>query len=276
MRKLVYIVLFIICFNLTEKFCHTQTDGFSLQRISGCSRVATLPPSPGASSILDQKFSYFAKGNQCFVFSSEDGKYILKLFKYAQNTPSWISQLPLLNRFKAFRSSQAQHRLWKKERDTRGYQTAYEEWKEETALLAVHLAPTEKDFPTILLSDKLHIEHLLDLNKVNFVLQKKGVVLHQQIKEWMESGQEEKAKKALSSLLDFCAQKIARGIFDDDGALHNNFGFIDGKLVQLDPGHFMHAGNLDSKKATLRQIRHLKKWLNQSYPTLARYVEDRS
>jgi hypothetical protein len=276
MNKLICIVLFAICFNLAERFCHTKTDGFSLQRITGCSEIVTLPTSSDAPTVLKQKFSYFAKGNQCFVFLSEDGKYVLKLFKYAQNTPSWITHIPLINRFKAFRPAQTQHRLWKKERDTLGYKIAFEEWKEETALLAVHLSSTEKIFPTITLFDKLHIAHSLDLNKVDFVLQKRGVVLHEQIKEWMESRQEEKAKEALFAVLEFCAQKIKRGIFDDDGALHNNFGFIDGKLVQLDPGHFKQGDNLDLKKATLRSIRHLKKWLQQSYPTLVPYVENYS
>lgn len=31
--------------------------------------------------ILSQKFTYLARGSQAFAFISEDGKYILKLFK---------------------------------------------------------------------------------------------------------------------------------------------------------------------------------------------------
>ncbi len=274
-KRVLNIFLFIAGFNIAERLCHEETDGFTMQRIFGCSNLPTSALSSEAKEILRQKFSYFAKGNQCYVFLSEDGRHILKLFKYAENIPLWTGQIPLLNRFKPFRPSRIDHRAWKKERDALGYQMADQDWKEEAGLLFAHLAPSEGLLPPITISDKLHIEHSLDLNQVNFVLQKRGDVLHEKIKNWMESGQQERAEAALAEAVDFCLLKASRGILDDDGALHNNLGFIGEKLVQLDPGHFKHHTFKDPKQEARRAVRHLTSWLDENYPTLVPHVEDR-
>src|SRR3989344_1362434 len=137
-KRIFSLLLLFLGAHLVEKFCHKETDGFTILRIQGC---PSSSPSPETYQILHQKFFYFICGNQCYTFLSEDGKYILKLFKYAENVPLWTAKVPILNRFKAFRPSKVRYRSWKKERDTEAYTIAYEEWREETALVATHLAP---------------------------------------------------------------------------------------------------------------------------------------
>lgn len=44
------------------------------------------------ANILAQEFSYLGKGSQCYVFSSKDGRYVLKFFKFKHVRPHWIDQ----------------------------------------------------------------------------------------------------------------------------------------------------------------------------------------
>ena len=39
------------------------------------------PPSNEIQSALNQNYHYLAKGAQCYVFSSSDGKYVIKFFR---------------------------------------------------------------------------------------------------------------------------------------------------------------------------------------------------
>src|ERR1700722_581245 len=39
-------------------------------------------------SILDQPFTYIGKGAQAYAFASEDGKYVLKFFKFKHLRPN--------------------------------------------------------------------------------------------------------------------------------------------------------------------------------------------
>ncbi|HEY5260342.1 MAG TPA: hypothetical protein VIJ46_06810, partial [Rhabdochlamydiaceae bacterium] len=59
------------------------TDNFQLQKIAVCSTSSPsdIPLEPSIHSILSQKFHYLAKGSQSYVFASEDGSYVIKLFK---------------------------------------------------------------------------------------------------------------------------------------------------------------------------------------------------
>lgn len=52
-------------------------------------------------SILSQKFTYIGKGAQSYAFGSDDGKYVLKFFKFKHLTPHWfVEMFPLFPPFR--------------------------------------------------------------------------------------------------------------------------------------------------------------------------------
>ena len=264
--------LFLLAFNTIEHLCHQKTKGFFLQRIQ-FEKEETQASSPETATlaVLNQPFRYLNHGNQCFAFVSEDGKYILKFFKYVHHTsPIWTSKIPLLNRFKAFRQSRIDKVTWKRNRDFRGYQIAFDHFRNETGLLAVHLHPTTT-YPTITLYDPLNIVHSLDLNNTPFILQKRAAPIYEQFSSWIKKGEIDKLQQGITDLVSLCKDRISKNIFDDDVNFYSNFGFDGDKPIQIDPGHFVLNASENPELPTL--LVELKDWFSKNYPPMVAHVE---
>ncbi|MBI3237056.1 MAG: hypothetical protein HYZ48_05085, partial [Chlamydiales bacterium] len=168
-------------------FCQMQTDGFSILQISSNrgfnpawnTRDLSADERDELGTALDQSYRYLACGNQAFAFESEDGKYILKFFKQKLFTP------PLHWKLLAFFSPQEGRRakkIGKKKdklrRDFESYRIAFDELKEETGLVCVHLNPTDWIGKNVEIFDKLHIRHGIALDHFDFILQKKADLVY--------------------------------------------------------------------------------------------------
>ncbi|HEX4840102.1 MAG TPA: hypothetical protein VFU89_06640 [Rhabdochlamydiaceae bacterium] len=265
--------LFLIAFNTIEHLCHKQTKGFFLQRIQFQDEQPQASTPNGITlSVLNQPFHYFSHGNQCFAFASEDGKYILKFFKYVHPpSPLWTAKIPLVSRFKALRQTRIDKALWKRNRDFQGYQIAFDRFRSETGLLDIHLHPTTT-YPTITLYDPLNIVHSLDLNQTPFILQKRTTPIYEQFFSWIEKGEIDALKQGISDLTSLCKARISKQIFDDDVNFYSNFGFCEGKPIQIDPGHF--NLNFASSPELPSLFAELKEWFSNNYPSMVTYVED--
>lgn len=266
------LTLFLIAFNTLEHLCHQKTKGFFLQRIQFHEETPEASsPDEATLAALNQLFHYFDYGNQCFAFVSEDGKYILKFFKYVHHSsPLWTSKIPLLNRLKAFRQTRIDKTLWKRNRDFQGYQIAFDHLRNETGLLDIHLHPT-KTYPTITLYDPLHIVHSLDLNNAPFILQKRVTPAYKQFSSWIQKGEIDKLRQGVSDLVSLCAQRISKHIFDDDVNFYSNTGFDGEKPIIIDPGHFVLDSSNTSELPTL--LVELKNWFSKNYPPMVSHVE---
>jgi hypothetical protein len=266
--------LFVIAFNTIEHFCHKKTDGFSVGRIQFQDDpiVAIEEEVPEA---LNQPFHYLDCGNQCFAFISQDQQYVLKFFKYVHHTPpAWITQITLLNRLKPLRNKRIEKVAWKRKRDFQAYALAFDQFREESGLLALHLQPTQTKYPTIFLFDKLNIRHSLDLNTTPFILQKKATPVYTQFTRWLQSHQIDEVKAGVKQLIDLCAKRISKNIHDDDVHFYSNFGFVSETAIQVDPGHFTTHNSLVKEQELKDLSLELKKWFEKHYPPLVTYVED--
>lgn len=278
-QKIGYCALFLLIFNFFEHFSHQKTDGFSIHRIqfSAPTAAPSHPPSeaPLFASILNQSFHYLDCGNQCFVFLSDDGEYVLKFFKYARSpVPHALTKIPLLNRFKPFRPHRFKKVVQKRQRDFQGYQLAYDRFKQETGLITLSLKPSHRYYPVVSLIDKLHIPHLLDLNTVPFVLQKKTVPIYFQIEQWIDHEEFERAKDGIKSLIDLLKKRIDQQLMDDDVHFYSNFGFIGDTAIQVDPGHFT-AGSSTHPEIEIKALAHeLISWCEKNAPQLIPVIEN--
>jgi hypothetical protein len=88
------------------------------------------------------------------------------------------------------------------------------------------------------LIDKLGISHFLFLDELEFVVQKKADLLYPTLQSMMNKGQEQEAKELLSRLIALLVTRCQKGIFDKDPDLFTNFGVVNGKPIQIDPGRF--------------------------------------
>ncbi len=266
-KRVGYLFLFLIAFNFFEHFAHKKTDGFSPHRIRFGTELSQGEPS--LIPELNQSFHYLDCGNQCYAFLSEDGKYVLKFFKYAHSSvPHFLTQIPLLNRFKPFRPHRFEKQQWKRERDFNGYRLAYNSFQQETALVALHLSPTDHHYPTITITDKLGCVHTINLNETPFILQQKATPIYKQLKKWLKAGESGLAKEGIASLLELLRKRISLHLQDDDVHFYSNFGFIGTQAIQLDPGHFTEGTYPDPAKELEELKVELVSWCQKHAPEL--------
>ncbi len=283
-KQLLFLALFFLSIPLVSHFCKNQTDGFTCLSLTSSLENELMLQEPPLSSeqrreqeiILSQPFHYLARGGQSFVFLSQDGKYVLKFFR-DRFAPTWLLELPLPAALENAVLKKKDLRLKKLKRDLSSYLLAFDELKEETGLLFMHIKPEEKRELSVSVIDKLGILHTLDLNRYIFLVQKRATPLYPYIEEKMAQNDLEGAKKALTQMVEIFIQRCKKGIFDEDPRLHKNLGFIAGKAIFIDGGRF--KKDLARKRPEiykqdlLSTTSRLKVWLEQKYPVLGPYLE---
>lgn len=270
-------LLLILIFIATARFCHHQTKGFRLSKLHN--NLYGAHGEFGADyGSLNQPFYYFNRGLQSFVFLSEDGNYILKIFnnKYQHRLFLYqlLSHLPFCGSW-AEKQAKIQHS--KLQRVFQSYQIAATELKEQTALLYAHLEPTHTLPSALTLIDPLNIAHVIDPNPLGFVIQKKANMTYPELRELIQSGQLSVAKQRITSLIDLLLLRCQKGIADNDPLIRTNFGFIQGNAIEVDVGPFSKDGTRAEPKnyrpEILRITTSLKHWLDQHSPELVPFLE---
>ncbi|QVL56813.1 MAG: hypothetical protein KFB93_05360 [Simkaniaceae bacterium] len=267
-----------------ERLSHFLTDGFSYSNIT-----STLPyhqewDTPIAESdqaeakkALAQPYTYLESGSQSYVFISEDNKYVLKFFKHKRwRLSPFLELLPLPEKLNAKRLR------WKQKKKETVYSTfgscitSYQEFKEETGVLFVHLNKSSLN-QLITIKDRIGFKHRIELSDVEFILQRKAIPTDKYLLSLKMEGETKEAEKALSLLLAFTVKRAEKGYSDKDPHLIRNFGFIDGKAVEIDIGGFHHDPKKDLVYFHTHEMRRIKRkllpWLEENYPELTTHAE---
>lgn len=232
------------------------------------------------NSILSQEFRYLGKGCQSYVFLSEDGNYVIKFFKYQRFKVS-----PLLERFSflpyvnAFYQQKVEKKKNKLENLYRSWKIAFEELQPETGLIFVHLNQTKDLNRTLTIYDKLGIKHELNLDKTEFLIQKRAHMLCSHIEGLMELNKQWESKEFLTKIIALILSEYQRGYADNDHALMQNTGVLDGNPIHIDVGQFVkeeRAKDPDFYKQELfNKTYKFRKWLKKKYPELALDLEEK-
>lgn len=252
-------LVFLLLFPFLSKFCEKQTDGFTLLRTR-----ANLPFNPLWETQTEdlaayaQKFYYLECGGQSYVFLSEDGNYVLKLFKL-------------------HRKVSTEKKRKKLNRDFLSYKIAFDQLSQETGVLAVHLNHTSHLRRQVTIVDKLQISHTIDLDTSYYILQKRAHLVYPHIKKLMKQHQEKAAAEAIDSLLEVIVTRCKKGIYDEDARIHRNFGFIENKAVIIDAGRFVpdnRRKDPDLIKQDIAAItKRFQEWLKDTYPSLYEHMQ---
>jgi hypothetical protein len=270
-----------IGFYAAARFCHKQTGGFTLWKIASDHSfhpewdIDTLPQEQQAEvdRLLAQPYRFFSYGGQSYIFLSEDGTTVLKLFKHHHmRSFSWVDRLPHhLSVTKLIK----QLTLIPREKLPRFFGSctlAYDLFKERTGLIYLHLNKTSHLKRKLTLIDKLNISHQIDLDQTDFALQKKAELPYDRFRRLKKEGNLADAERSLSSLLGLIVERCAQGIEDQDPNIRRNCGFLDGKAIEIDLGSYSRNEALKSpeigRQTLLRQTRRLEQWILKTYPEL--------
>lgn len=261
MRLFLTLFLFIAVFARTDRYFFKQNDSFNLNFIypiwSKLPEIETPPPSL-ESSIFAQPFYYLAKGQQCYAFKSQDGKWILKFFR-----------LP-----RSFRYG----KLDLKKEDTSKFleglfcaKWAYETLEAETKVAYAHLQKTHHLERDVDLVDLYGTRHKINLDHLPFFLQRCGIPYF----PYLRSAGIEEAKNIIRDTLLLFSSLYEKGFIDCDPILDKNFGIVDQEPFILDVGQLEKRKILPPKEIYLEEMtQSLGGYLQRESPGLYPYYKN--
>lgn len=222
---------------------------------------------------LNQPFHYLGHGKQMFAFVSEDEKYVLKLFNPMRPLKhEWYKELRYWKRYSSLNwiSREWFHKKSRLRKFFRQHKLAYEHLKEETGLLFVHLSPSYRVNHFVHVTDNRGNKQILDLNRTPFVLQKKAILVPQYLQSLMQNNRNEEAQAAVAKLVQLLEKRIEKGITDRIQTMENNYGFVDGKPIQIDIGRIRLDPSLKVMPNQEREriLSNFHYWLGEKFPDL--------
>src|SRR3972149_213211 len=246
LKKALKFLLPVLAVLAVTRFCHEKTGKFELYKIcsdlpfskdwdTGCPSKEELA---NLKTVFNQPFRFIGKGGQAFVFGSDDGKYVIKFFRISRlQAPIWLKAINL-----PFLESYRQRVILEKngllQRDFLSYATAWKELREETGMVFCHLNKTDFLSQKLQIYDKIGISYEIDLDRMEFVVQKKADLFFPYLERCLKEENQELIQQALSSFVRLLYTRYQKGIVDNDPNLNINFGFVEGNPIQIDIGRF--------------------------------------
>ena len=285
---LAILIIFTSVLARTDRFFFKHNKSFSVQMILStlterCEWKTAPVPLDNKEDFLDifsQKFRYLTRGGQSAVFISADKNYVLKFYRFPSHLRplGWIKH-PFSYRFSKKRERIKQHNFEKLDITFQSFLLAYNELKEESGLLYVHLNPTTDLQFSVTLVDHLNNHYLVDLDRVAFVLQKKATGVFPTLHTLIKKGEKERAKRHLNSLVHLISTRCNKGIIDNDAILDQNYGFAGSEAIHVDIGRLARDTSINDQKKALNHAQTLfttlSQWLKEESPELSNYFETR-
>lgn len=222
-------------------------------------------------AILNQKFHYIGKGAQSYAFVSDDGKYVLKFFKFKHLRPNWfVDSFPNIPPFSSYRDSQTIRKHRKLNGVFEGYHLGYSEDQLESGLLYIHLNTGNELRHTVTVYDKIGWERTIDLDKVPFILQEKAIPLSQMLDTLLSKNDISTAKLRIRQIFDLYLREYKKGLVDTDPGIMNNSGFVNDKPIHLDVGKMIKKESVKKPSKYEPDLEYLawevKQWLHKHHP----------
>lgn len=286
LNRFVILVVVVAALYGLGRLYYRVTGGFTIGNIT-----STLPYDPrwvtknltaseqnSIKAILDQPFNYLGKGCQSYVFLSADGNYVIKFFKYQRfRIQPWIDFFSFVPAVDNYRLGKVDKKRNKLEGFFGSWKLAFDELQPETGLLYVHLNKSNHLKKQLVIHDKLGFEHRVNLDQMEFLLQRKATMLCPYIDELMLNGNKEEAKQLLSRILSTVLSEYQRGLGDNDHALMQNTGVLDGYPIHIDVGQFVKDEKFKDphvyKQEIFSKTYKFRVWLRKRYPELVSHLE---
>ncbi len=284
---LLTILILIGLYSSLSRFCKKKTDTFTIGAISSSRPFDPAWQTPPLSlseereleDALLQKYRYFGKGGQCYAFFSEDGKYVIKFFKQRiYKIPLWHNFIPVPYIFDRYKEKKRLKRLDKIQRDFFSYKVAFEDLQEITGVLYVHLNPTQDLKRSVAIIDPLNIEHHLDIDQFDFILQRRADMIYPTLTHLIEKQDRNQSQEIIDQVIDLILIRCQKGYEDWDPNIRTNCGLLHDRVIKIDVGRFISNEQMRSKELCyselLRITKPFKEWLNHKDPDLAKYCDE--
>ena len=279
---LITVILFI-----SARIYYALTDDFRLSNITQEMpyEAAWNIPSPASedekqiTTILDQPFFYLGKGAQSYAFASEDGKYVIKFFKFKHLRPFWfVDMLPPISFMKTYKEKQTERKKRKLFGVFLSYKLAYDTDKDESGLIFIQLNTKENIERSVTVVDKIGIKRTIDLSTVPFILQNKGETLKTVLSGLLKKGDIATAKERIDQIIDLYISEYRKGIYDHDHGVMQNTGFVGSKPIHLDVGKLMREEQMRDPSFAKQDLSlvasKINEWVAKHYPQYAKEIAE--
>jgi len=303
LKLIVKLFLTVLVYVGLEQLIELKTHGFCLSRIQSNDlphqeRWETPPLTPEGKAqvehLLQQPFYLIGAGSECFAFLSEDGKTVIKFFKLDKLRPVYLHRGLFLEDYSDYAGTLSPReysppffkknvsrllgiREFRLQRTFSSIHLAYNELKEYTGLIYLHLNPGEEFQKPLTLYDSCGIAHEIDLNRAKFVLQQCATPLIPHFETILTQGKIKEAKTCIDTLLELLLTRCQKGIADRD-IVSRNFGYIGNKAIEIDTGSFSKMATMKEKWLYRQELLYatldLREWLKKHSPELAKYLEE--
>lgn len=282
-KRIVIIVLGIVSITVISKAWHVITGGFTTNKIlppKDCrSPVTELPTSLDLSHIFDREFKFLGKG--CQVYAFESGDYVIKFLRHHKyKPPFWLNLISIGERLRRYRDGVVTYKKTRVKNAFRSYIMAYEDLKEETAVLYLHLGKTDHIKKNLTIIDKVGKRRLIDLDGSHFIIQKKAKKLRPYLLRVSKAGKLERSRELIDGYFDILKRRCLKGIknVDHSGYLRN-MGYIGDDIVEIDLGGYRKRDYVLTEKGMRKEFLYfaykLERWAKKKSPNIAAYISYR-
>ena len=231
-------------------------------------------------AILAQEFYYLGKGCQSYVFKSKDDKYVIKFFKYQRFKPqSWLSAFAFIPAVYNYQLEKKDLKKQKLDYLFSSWKLSYDELQPETGVLYVNLNKNGKLWDKLIVYDKIGLKHELQLDSLEFMLQKKASMLCPELLRLKGNNDFAGAKELVDDLLAMLLSEYQRGFADNDHALMQNTGVYNHKPIHIDVGQFVsNPIAMDPEvynQELFNKMWKFRLWLAEEYVDLAEYTREK-
>jgi hypothetical protein len=276
-----FFVVGALCKNLNGNF--DTKDLLAPTKSGSCWDIEQKECSLDVQDLLQQNFTYLGKGHQSFAFLSQDGNYVLKLFK--PHYPNWETFLGTINftyipfakwGYRMVASHSYTQRI---KEDLTSYVNALCQFKKESCLEYIHLAKTTHLHTKIRFFDKMNIMRELDADSTCFLIQKKVTPIENTLKTLMQERKIDEARVLLQKLIYLLSKRLDLGFYKPTHKFHANFGCVGLEPVQLDVGRLVKKEDLERfdpkwKPDMQISLQKLRIWMEEHIPDLIPHVSD--
>ncbi len=268
-------------------FICCNVSKFDIGKITSCfiySEESEIKPLPDiekkyiAEKIFSQKFYFLGSGRQYYTFLSEDEQYVLKFFKM-----SLLHRKGIFNdEFRSFIRNLGLRYVMRNqllaEKILNNYRYVYDLFREEIAVIYLHLDKTFEFPVTVTLIDDKGKKYFLDLNSIEFIVQKRARKIYDHLNALVKEAKYEDLAASLRSFFQLISIRCKKGFVDQNLDPHHSFGFIDNTAVQFDCATLSYDPSIkypsNYRNEVLEIAERLQEWAREHCPEAALFIQE--
>jgi hypothetical protein len=224
-------------------------------------------------ALCTQKFYYLGKGAHCYAFLSADRNYVIKFHRYASHMRifPWLTH-PFSYQFNERRKKIKKHNFEILDYNLSNYKTSFEDLKEESGLLFVHINKTDYLKQSVTIVDKIQGEHVIPLDQTTFVVQRCAELPYDALNRYSALHDLDGAKRVVSQIIHLIVDCCNKGYVDQDPVLHKNYGVLASRAIHIDIGDLVHDETFKERSLQADYVSQitdcLRQRLERDYPEL--------